>query len=435
MPMNEKSEQGAWVIAIYKAISQYNVDHPSFDPFKAIIIAGRAADLFSATRSLGIMTADKFDRYRKIARLKPVTAKSVLQAAEAAGFIATQMNGGSLQEYRFLEDSKEAVLAATGAVFSGSQPTGCALAVLSLLQMTVDIPRRSEGLKNRLLKLPMQESDVDCAIQLSEALGLISVTQETLNGQTVVLNPYLFQDSPEGTDKLLLGLNAQDQELAHQILDHVRTSPGIPLPPQMSGRVLQLLIKVGLVDFSKITTTTNDKGRFFATAPTAWGIFTAGGSTLSTDITDDAKLFLNSLRYGEFYSQPGRGQIKNPSLIVNALLRDGAIGVQRPATAIGHDYPLALSRGIINVVESRLYPNRYSMEMLKRDVVEAVGEVLEQKAFLPSGHIPTAEEVERAGTFTSPGAVRVEQKLPPMLRGYHDELVLSLRTMRKGRQA
>ncbi len=431
--MDEKSEQGAWIIAIYKVISQYDTDHPSFDPFEAIIKAGRAADLFSATRSLGVVSAETFARYRKIALLKPAVAKSVLQLAEAAGFIATQMGSHGLQEYCFLEDSKDAVLSATGAVFSGSDPTGCALAVLSLLQMTVDIPRRSEDLKNRLLKLSIRESDVECALQLSEALELISVTRETVGGQTVILNPYLFQDTPQGADKLLLSLSAQDQEVAHEILTHVRTSPGIPLPPRMDGSVLQLLIKVGLVDFSKITTSANDGGRFFATAPGAWGVFTAGSSSLSADITDDAKLFLNSLRYGQFYSQPGRGKIISPSWIVDALLRDGAIGSQTPATAIGHDYPLALSRGIINVVESRLYPNRYSMELLKRDVAEAVSEVLEQNAFLPSGHVPTAEEVERAGRFTSPGAVRGEQKLPEKLRGYHDELVLGLRTMRKGR--
>ena len=70
---------------------------------------------------------------------------------------------------------------------------------------------------------------------------------------------------------------------------------------------------------------------------------------------------------------------------------------------------------------------------MKRDVAEAVGEVLKQKAFLPSGHVATEDEVERAGRFTSPGAVRVEKKLPEKLKGFHDELVLGLRTMRKGR--
>jgi hypothetical protein len=431
--MSKKSEQGAWIVAIYKVISEYNVDHPSFDQLEAIITAGRAADLFSATRSLGTVQEETFETFRKIARLKPVTAKSVIQIAEKTGHIAVQWNGNRLQEYRFLTDSKNAVLSATGEVFLGSQPTGCALAIISLLQMTVDIPQRSQDLKNRLISSSTQECDADSAIQLSDALGLISITRETAGGQTVVLNPYLFQDTPDGAEELLLALSAEDQELAHKILGHVRTSPGIPLPTEMTGSVLQLLVKVGLVDFSKITTSTNDTGRLFATAPNAWGIFTGGDTPLSTDITDDAKLFLNSLRYGQFYSQPGRGKIISPSWIVNALLRDGAIGTVRPATAIGYDYPLALSRGIVNVVESRIYPNRYSMELLKTDVAAAVSEVLEESAFLPTGHVPSEEEVARAGMFTSPGAVRVEKKLPAKLQSFHDELVLGLRTMRKGR--
>ena len=429
------TEQGAWVVAIYKVISHWNLDDASFDPLEAIITAGRAADLFSATRSLGTVQTDIFEKYRKIALLKPNQAKTVLKLAEAAGHIEVQFNSTKtvVQEYKFCRDSKEAVLEATATVFQGSNPTGCASILLSLLQRTVGIPERSDDLRATLLMSPSTEEDVDCAIKLADAFGLINVTHETDGGQTVVLNPYLFQDAPKGAEKLLLSLSSSDQALAHQILEHVRTSPGMPLPAHMRGNVLQLLIKVGLIDFSKITTTGNASGKYFATAPNAWGIYVAGSSPLSTDIIDDAKLFLNSLRYGEYYSPPGRGQIKNISWIINKLLREGAVGVQKPATAIGEDYPLALSRGIINVVESRIYPNRYSMELLKRDVVEAVSEVVEQSAFLPSGRVPTEEEVERAGRFTSPGAVRVESKLPPKLRSIHDELVLGLRTMRKGR--
>jgi hypothetical protein len=432
--MSERSEQGSWIIAIYKEISEYNVDHLSFDPLEAIITAGRAADLFSATRALGSVPAETFERFRKIAHLKPNVAKAVLQVVESRGHIAVQWTAeGAVHEYRFLEDSKNAVLLATSDVFSASGPTGCAIALIKLLQMTIDIPRRSEDLKNRLISANIREEDAECAMQLSAALQLVTVTRETQDGQTIVLNPYLFQDTAEETDQLLLALNAEDQELAHRILTHVRTSPGTPLPSELQGNVLNLLIKVGIVDLSKITTSTNDKGRLFPTAPNAWGIFTSGGASLSADIIDDAKLFLNSLRYGQFYSQSSRGRIINPAWIVNKLIREGAVGTQTPATAIGYDYPLALSRGIVNVVESRIYPNRYSMELLKRDVATAVSEVLEESAFLPSGHVPSDEEIARAGQFTSPSAVRVEKKLPKSLQTFHDELVLGLRTMRKGR--
>ena len=169
-------------------------------------------------------------------------------------------------------------------------------------------------------------------------------------------------------------------------------------------------------------------------APHIWGVFDkSAGTDLSQDLVDDSKLLLNSFRYGEYYSSPGRGQIKNPVWIVNALLRDGAIGVQRPATAIGEDYPLALSRGIVNVVESRLHPGRYSMELLKTDVASAVIEVLQQKTLLPKEITPSNEEIARAGQFMSPGAVRVEQEIPEELKKYHEEMIFALRTSRRKR--
>ena len=142
------------------------------------------------------------EKYRKIALLKPNQAKTVLKLAEAAGHIEVQFNSTKtvVQEYKFCRDSKEAVLEATATVFQGSNPTGCASILLSLLQRTVGIPERSDDLRATLLMSPSTEEDVDCAIKLADAFGLINVTHETDGGQTVVLNPYLFQDAPKGAE-------------------------------------------------------------------------------------------------------------------------------------------------------------------------------------------------------------------------------------------
>jgi hypothetical protein len=217
-------------------------------------------------------------------------------------------------------------------------------------------------------------------------------------------------------------------------VSHVYNSPGVPLPGTTDTRVLKVLIDVGVIDFSKITTTNSVKGKYFPTAPNVWGVLTkTSGPELSQDLIDDSKLFVNSLRYGEYYSTGNRGKIKNPYWIVNALLRDGAIGTQTPATAIGEDYPLAWSRGIINVVESRVHPGRYSMELLKQDVASAVRDVLTSQKVMPTPSTPSAGDIERAGKFVSPGAVRVEKELPPELKRFHDELVFGLRIMKKRR--
>jgi hypothetical protein len=436
--MTPEMELGAWIIAAYKAISKYDLDLAVLDPYEAIITGGKAADLFSATRSLGMIDGDRFDRHRKLAKLKPTPAREVLRLAERLGFVDVAWSKDAsrpIDTFRFRTDSKEAVLEATGSIFPELEPTNIARATVDLLGLTLRIPDRTDLLLAQLTAKGYTQEDVEATIRLATAVGLLAQTRETERGEEIIFNPYAFESNAEDAFDALDHLGPSERQLALDILDHVCRNPGIPsFPKGTDKQTVSLLIKVGLIDYSKITTTSSKRGAYFPTTPHIWGVFDkAAGGNVSTDLIDDAKLFFNSLRYGQYFSHPQRGRIKNPAWIVNTLLSQGAVGVVRPATAIGEDYPLALSRGIVNVVESRLYPGRYSMELLKRDVVAAVSEVLEHQTILPQGKIPTEEEVERAGQFISPAAIRIETKLPDSLKELYDELIFGLRTTRKRR--
>lgn len=120
----------------------------------------------------------------------------------------------------------------------------------------------------------------------------------------------------------------------------------------------------------------------------------------------------------------------DPHLIVDRLIKNGSIAVTNPATAIGEDYPLALSRGIIDVVESRMHPGRYSMHLRKRDVAEAVRDVMEQHTIMPRVRIDS-QVATKTGTFFSPASIRCQTDLPPALRQFQDSLAFELRTMRR----
>lgn len=435
--MKPEIELGAWIVAAHKVISKYNIDHPALDPFEAIIVAGRAADLFSATRSLGVIDSSRFDAHRKLAKLKLSPAKEVLRFAEQLGFVDVAWREDAthpVDSYRFKQDSKEGVLDATGSIFPRLNPTNIAQAALDVMGGTLHLPEVSDKVINGLTSKGYSEEDIETTLRLITELGLVAQTQEAEKGQLLLFNPHSFEGNAEETFKVIEELNATERQLALEILAFVRDHPGVPLPRTTNEKILKLLIRVGLIDYSEIRTRTSAKGVRFATAPYIWGVFDkSAGKQLSTDLIDDAKLLLNSFRYGQYFSRPSRGRIKRPEWIVNALLRDGAIGVVKPATAIGEDYPLALSRGIVNIVESRIYPGRYSMELMKHDVAHAVSEVLEQHTILPTESIPTETEVERAGQFISPGAVRVEIELPPALKDCQDELIFGLRTMRRKR--
>jgi hypothetical protein len=432
---NAKRDTGAWLVAVYKVLSQYSTDEPALDPLEAIIKAGRAAELFSAVRAAGPVSGERFEMHRKLARLRPSDAKQVIEIAVDQGYISVEWistTPPAIKTLEFLVNSNDSVLEAAGGIFERLDPTPTAAAVLQILKTTLALPKTREAVQNEFGTV--SEKVVKDALQLATALQLVRITDGTEGGSPLVFNPYVFEGGTVDALRMLNSLSAADRQHAQDIVNHVYGSPGVPLPATTNKRILQLLVQVGVIDFSKITTTNSNKGVYFPTAPNAWGVLAkTSGPELSQDLIDDSKLFINSLRYGEFYSSSNRGKIISPYLIVNALLRDGAIGAQKPATAIGEDYPLAWSRGIINVVESRIYPGRYSMELLKRDVASAVKDVLSTQKILPTPNTPSADDIERAGRFVSPGAVRVEKELPPELKQCHDELVFGLRIMKRRR--
>ena len=437
--MKDKISNGAWIIAANKVLSQFNLEQPVFDPFEATITAGRAGELFSAIRSLGYVSSAKIDAYRKIYKLKPSVAKSVFELAEKIGTIeVTWKNSDGLKEIdgtKFLNDSKDEVYKLTSDLFNALHPTKIEKAILAILSFTVFAPRTETEVKDKLIKMGLPETEAGKAIKLSTSLQLVSKTDETEKGSSIFFNPHSFANNTEDAFAAINRLDSIKRQKAIEVLEFVKCNPGVPLDKTYDADILTLLIKVGLIDYSKITTLRGSTNRFFPTAPQLWGVFSRySGCDLSEDLIDDSKLLLNSFRYGQYFSSSNVGKIKDPSWIVNALLRDGAIGTVTPATAIGTDYPLALSRGIVNIVESRIHPGRYSMELMKVDVAEAVRDVLDKNAILPTHESPSSKDLERAGQFfVSPDAVRVETGLPDELKACQEEIIFSLRTMRKDR--
>src|SRR5690349_15879225 len=115
--MKKEVQLGAWIVAAQKALSKWNAEELALDPFEAIIVAGRAGELFSATRAMGVVDGNKFETYRKLASLRPIVAKQVLKEAESLGLIDVTWPSDSkriVDQFRFRDNSKEGVLDGVG---------------------------------------------------------------------------------------------------------------------------------------------------------------------------------------------------------------------------------------------------------------------------------------------------------------------------------
>ena len=113
----------------------------------------------------------------------------------------------------------------------------------------------------------------------------------------------------------------------------------------------------------------NPAGEFgFVTRPAAFHKF---NDPLVDDAFDLAKALVAALSYGMTQSSAGRGRIEMIGLLLRKLINGAAVG---PATAIGEDYKVLETKGVIRVSKSK--PFGFTMRLLKLDVGEMALKVL-----------------------------------------------------------
>jgi hypothetical protein len=424
---------GAWLVATYKGFAEYDLYQPVFDEYEATILSARAGQLLSSIRRLGQIDAKELEIRRKLARLKPSETLPLVKKLASLNIIDLEWQSPEQQHVAHLQtlgESAQWVFQAAGELFYASDPTEQEQASLLALDLTAIAPLKASTLYDRLQKAGFSDLSARGAVDHLSEVRLLNQTRETERGEPIISNPYAFRSLGPDSGSILSKLNEIDAEKAITLLEQIKNSPGVPLPADTDQNVLQVLIEVGLVDYSGIRVRGSSKIREFPTIPHLWGVFDTvlGNAGLDDDLIDDAKLFLNSIRYGEFYATRSYGRIFDPAVLVDRLVRRGEVG---PATNIGSDYPLPLSRGIVSIVESRIRPGRFHMQLRKEDVGKSVLNILQQGTILESsGDVPEGL-IGPTGQYQSPETVRVSRKLPSKLQRATDELAFELRSYRK----
>ena len=427
---------GAWLVATYKGFAEFNLYEPAFYEYEATILAGRAAHLLSAIRRLGQVEASDLEVRLKLAKIKPSEILPLLSKLADLGLLEVEWKTPKEREVQYIaaaETSRRWIFESTGKLFYALDPTEQEQASLLALELTAVTPVRVTTLLEQIERRSgFSPKAISAAIDHLINLRLLNRTRETEKGDPIISNPYAFRSLGEGTAEIVSALNEIRPEKMLELLEHVKNQPGVPLPPGTDQDVLKVLINVGLIDHSGIKVQGSPKMREFPTIPHLWGVFgTAIGNTeLDEDLVDDAKLFLNSIRYGQFYSPSSRGRIIDPGALVGRLISRGEVG---SASAIGSDYPLPLSRGIVSIVESRINPGQFHMQLRKEDVAQSVLEILEQGTVLESHGEAADEPWGTSSQYQAPETVRVARRLPSELQELNDELAFALRSHRKKR--
>ena len=139
---------------------------------------------------------------------------------------------------------------------------------------------------------------------------------------------------------------------------------------------------------------------------------------------DRVKIFLDSIRNGEYFGSRQTGRILNPVALLGALINKGYVG---PATAIASDYMVAEKAGIIQVSNE---PNssKAFMKLRQKDTVSKVYEIVTSGTVQPGAGRMAASHMSDGTSFKSIEQGQTEfQGVSRELAELENEIIKNLR--------
>jgi hypothetical protein len=265
---------------------------------------------------------------------------------------------------------------------------------------------------------------------LAKAYKVVNVLDGPGVAEPVIYSPLIWGDKISKAGKALSHLQPDRREVLLQLVDMIRLYQGLPfssaeswVKKQGQPDLLAFAVGIGLLDKTQIMVA--DGGfREFLTTPHIYGELAA---TQGKDVCDRVRLFLDSIRHGQHYGAWYTGRIwDDPTPLLSKLVDVGQIG---PCTAIGTDYQLVEKAGIVNVKPSRSKPGQFVMELVQKDTVRLVRDIVVNKAPLLTG-TSVSPGVCSQSDFVSAEGTRARLGEPPRrVREAEQEILRNLREM------
>jgi hypothetical protein len=336
--------------------------------FPALDAAGKAASLLSqlAATDQTIVEKSRVDALARAAGLNPrIELPELLRVLQRRRLIETSASGG----VEILGLTSGATVQHAGDIFEEQDPTPEERASIALAELTSSSPipqtRMAEFLSD---EFELASAQIHELLTRSETVGFVDA--EGRNADKLYFNGNLFRrDNLAKASRVLGSLSAAEQARTAELDDKLgrRGCVRVEEVEKILGAALfEKLKAAGMYDINHVA---NPSGEFgFVTRPAAFHKF---NDPLVDDAFDLAKALVAALFYGMTQSAAGRGRIGMIGALLKRLINGNQVG---PATAIGEDYRVLETKGVIRVRKAARYG--YMMKLLKRDVGEMALEVL-----------------------------------------------------------
>jgi hypothetical protein len=422
------ASEGLRIISVAKALEAFQRGDPHISQyFGATLLSGHAGLFLSSLRSHLKMKARKFRALAAAAHIEAPLLKTV---------VVPWLKEGAFIEGNPFDDTADidcnvldhdAVLSGTSGLFRSLDPTPEELAVMGIVDLGVQMPQlQSQILATKGLG---DEQVITRATGLAKAYKIVNVLEGPGISEPVIYSPLIWGDNISKAGKALSHLNPDRRETLLALINMIRTYQGMPRVTaahwvMQNGQpdLVDFAVGVGLLDQTQITSA-DGQTREFLTTPHIYGELAV---TQGKDVCDRIRLFLDSIRHGEYFGDWYTGKITDPARLLSKLIDKHQIG---PCTAIGRDYQLVEKAGIVNVKPSTSKSGQFVMELVQKDTVQLVRDIVIQKSPALSA-APARSGMCSQSDFVSSEATRAKiGDRPERIREAEHEMLRQLREL------
>ena len=339
---------------------------------------------------------------------------------------AKRLTDGRIESIESLILTYDPLLIAVGDFFDSLDPTQEAIGCIEALALVTELPRPQSEVMHILSGI-VGEEHAKRAIELAKGYNIVVFVQDGGLTEPILYSERVWTRFNLKTAKSLSPLSATDRAVMIELINRVRSYQGMPeslllaeARSHNAEHIAQLAFSIGLINRTQIQMSDGSKRQFLTTPH----FYADMGTEFGEDMCDRIKIFLDSIRNGQHFGNSGTGRITLPARLLSKLLDNGAIG---PCTAIGTDYVTSEQAGIVKVRRSKLKSGQSYLELVQRDTVAKVHEIITTGSLIGSRPM-TENDISEGVRFGSIEQLRGEKaQVPAPVADAEREIIQKLR--------
>jgi hypothetical protein len=330
-----------------------------------LLLAGKSMDFAARLHEHDVLTGEQANRYAALAGIgRDELRIRVLPALASAGIIDYEYANDSLARVEEFIGVSGSLLEQAASMLDNLNPTQSERATLQSISVASWAPLARAQHLQALTVRGFSDEQAEAGLSYAAAAGVNELMPSPELREDVVFNAQVWGSGVIPIAQFLKHLPVDQREVLLGIAEEASSRPGIALASlgTPTDDTMVAARRVGLLQTATVRSTSGGQiGQTYAFAPL---IASEDDLLVTTESLHGRKLFVAHMLFAHERARAGLGRVRDPMVLVRALVRDGEVG---PATNIGTDYHLLEAAGIVAVDDSGARP---FLRLIKREIAE-----------------------------------------------------------------